>query len=222
MEYIDLTHTLSEAIPTWDGSCGFSLSINTDYKDCTPPDLFRTQKIMCGAGIGTHIDAPAHVLPGGQTIDALKLDNLIANCVVIDVSNDANESYMIMPEAIERFEKEYGQIPAQSFVIFYTGWDTHWEDRDAYNNNHMFPSVDVATAELLLKRNITGVGIDTLSCDRGDNGFPVHQAILQAGKYLVENIANAKLLPPAGSKVFIFPMKIENATEAPVRLIAVI
>lgn len=48
----------------------------------------------------------------------------------------------------------------------------------------------------------------------------MHRAILGADKYLVENVANAKLLPPTGAKVLVLPIKIKDATEAPIRLIA--
>ena len=81
---IDLTHSLSNNIPSWDGKADFELSIVTDYKDCTPPDLFRTQKINASVSLGTHMDAPAHVIPGGRTIDKLTLEELVVNCVVID------------------------------------------------------------------------------------------------------------------------------------------
>ena len=40
---IDLTHTLTSSIPTWDGDCGFELTRSCDYSDCTAPDLFRIQ-----------------------------------------------------------------------------------------------------------------------------------------------------------------------------------
>ena len=73
LKAIDLTHTLSSQIPSWDGSCGFELSVITDYKDCTPPNLFRIQKMQCNNGIGTHIDAPAHIIKNGRTIDKLNL-----------------------------------------------------------------------------------------------------------------------------------------------------
>ena len=219
---IDLTHRLLPEAPSWDGSCAFELSIDTDYKDCTSPNLFRTQKINMSAGLGTHIDAPAHVIPGGRTIDKLTMEELVTDCVVIDVSSEADAVCMIMPNAIEKFEKEHGEIKPNSFVIFYTGWDKRWGNREKYHNNHKFPSVDLSTAKLLLKRNIAGIGIDTLSVDTGANGFPVHHAILGADKYLVENVANVKELPPTGAKSLVLPMKIKDGTESPVRLIALI
>lgn len=220
IEIIDLTHTLSGDVPTWDGSCGFDLSINTDYKDCTPPDLFRTQKISCGTGIGTHMDAPAHCFQGSKTIDMFEMENLATDCVVIKVDSVADENFIIMPEVVEQFEKEHGQIQPNTFIIFYTGWSKYWPDKEKYRNNLQFPSVHENTAKLLLERDIVGLGVDTLSADTGKGGFPVHRAILGAGKYLVENIANAGAMPVVGAKILVFPMKIKDATEAPVRLVA--
>jgi kynurenine formamidase len=219
---IDLTHSLSTEIPTWDGNCGFELFIDTDYKDCTPPDLFRTNKIKCNAGIGTHMDSPAHAIPDERTIDKLSMEELVTDCVVIDVSSETKEDYIAMPEVVEKFEKENRKINPGTFVIFYTGWDKYWETPEKYRNDYKFPSIHESTAQLLIERNITGIGTDTLSADTGVAGFPVHRTILGAGKYLVENIANAKELPSTGAKIFVLPMKIKGATEAPVRLVALI
>ncbi|MEI6660290.1 MAG: cyclase family protein [bacterium] len=221
-KYVDLTHKLSPDIPSWDGSCCFNLSINTDYKDCIPPDLFRTQSINCTTSIGTHMDAPAHVIPGGRTIDQLTLGELISECIMIDVSKEADEEYLIMPYVVEDFEKEHGTIKPGSFVIFYTGWSNNWSNSDKYKNNFKWPSIDPTTAELLINRNISGIGTDTFSVDTGKSGFPVHRIILGADKYLVENIANVSELPPTGSKVFVLPMNIKDGTEASIRIIALI
>lgn len=219
---IDLTHSLSDSVPSWDGKPDFELSTVTDYKDCAPPDLFRTQKINSSVSLGTHIDSPAHVVPGGRTIEKLTIEELVADCVLVDVSHEADENYVVMPSAIEKFEKEYGEIPDNSLVIFYTGWSKHWKTPEKYHNNHVFPSVDISTAEMLLKRNVIGLGIDTFSCDTGKSGFPVHRAILGADKYLIENVANAEQLPITEAKTLVLPMKIKDATEAPIRLVALI
>lgn len=65
---IDLSHPLDSLIPTWEGDCGFSKSILLDYSDCTTNPQFRVQSIKMHAGIGTHIDAPAHYVQNGQTV----------------------------------------------------------------------------------------------------------------------------------------------------------
>ena len=219
MKFIDLTHSLTNDIPFWDGDCGFSLSVVTDYTDCTPPDLFRTQRVNMPVGLGTHMDSPAHVSPGAKTIDQLELHDLVIDCIVISIS-DASEDFVATPELVEQFEKEHGKIPEHSFVIFNFGWNKRWPDIETYRNNFTFPTVHESTAKLLLERNIAGLGVDTLSADNGSAGFPVHRAILGAGKYLVENVANLDEVPPMGAKIMVMPIKIKDGTEAPIRLVA--
>lgn len=221
-KFIDLTHALSSDIPHWDAECCFSLQVACDYKDCAPPNRFRTQTITAKAGIGTHVDAPAHCIEGGMTIDGLALSNLMTDCVVIHVDDQADEKYLVMPGVIHAFEKKHGKIPQNAFVIFYTGWDVHWNTPKKYRNDLQFPSIHEDTAKLLLERDIAGIGIDTLSPDAGGKDFPVHRVILGAGKYLVENVAHAKDVPATGAQIIIAPMKIHEGTEAPVRLVAIV
>jgi kynurenine formamidase len=219
---IDLTHTLTPTIPSWDGGCCFSTSIFLDYKDCVAPNLVRVQEIKGKAGSGTHMDAPAHFIEGGKTIDLLDLKELMTDCVVIRPGHEADENYLVMPVDIESFEKAHGKIEPGTFVIFHTGWDKYWNTPDKFKNDLKFPSVHPDTAKILLERNVSGIGIDTLSPDAVGDDFPVHVLILGAGKYIVENIANAGQLPAKGAKVLIMPIKIESGTEAPIRLVGII
>lgn len=220
LKIIDLTHTLSPQTPSWDGSCGFEHETSIDYEDFSTEAKFRVQTIKMHAGIGTHMDAPSHCFKNAKNIADLALETLITSCIVIDVSSKSHERYLATPEDIKTFEKTHRQIPKGAFVIFYTGWDKHWSTPEQYRNNHIFPSVSKEAAQLLLERDVAGLGIDTLSPDRPDSGFPVHQEILGAGKYIVENIANASKLPPIGSYSFALPIKVAGGTEAPIRLIA--
>ena len=219
---IDLTHTLSSDIPTWGGGCDFTLELTLDYKECTPPNFFRKHTIReSQSGVGTHMDAPAHCIPGGKTIDQLSLENLAVDCVVIK-KIDADENHIFQPESIEAFEKAHGRIPENSLVLFCSGWDARWSDPKKYRNDLKFPSIHEDTAKLLMERNVAGVGVDTLSADAIGNDFPVHRTVLGAGKYLVENVANAQDLPETGARIFVMPIKIKEGSEAPIRLIALI
>jgi len=218
---VDLTHGLSSNTPTWDGACGFDHRIREDYN---PKDVckFRTHKIAMNEGIGTHMDSPAHCFPNGKRIHELDPADLAVPCVVIDVSDRANEAYLLSAGDIEKFENSRGRIPERSFVIARTGWGKRWENPGKYRNDLKFPAISKEAALLFLKRDVVGIGIDTLSPDRPDSGFPVHVEILGAGKYIVENIANAQALPPMGCYTVALPMKIVDGTEAPVRLIALL
>ena len=219
---IDLTHIISSTSPSWEGGCGFQHQVILNYADCTTPVQFKVQKINMYAGLGTHIDAPAHCIPCGKTVDELKLDELIAPCIVIDVSKQAHESWQLSHKDIRQFEREHDQIGDGAFVIVRTGWDQYWNEPEKYRNHLQFPSISLDAAELLLERKIAGLGIDTLSPDTPGSGYPVHEAILGAGKYIVENVANSSELPPRDSFSLALPIRTEGGTEAPMRLIGLI
>jgi kynurenine formamidase len=219
--FIDLTHTLTSGIPQWGVDCGFQCCVHLDYADGNMDTTFCVQKLEMYAGIGTHMDAPAHCIPGASTIDVINFDQLIVPCAMIDVSTKADEKYSVTCDDIEAFEAQYGKIVQGTFVIIYTSWDKYWE-QPSYRNNLVFPSVSQQAADLLVARDIVGLGIDTLSPDRPNSGFPVHQIVLGAGKYIIENIANASQLPAKGAYIAALPIKIKGGTEAPVRLIGIV
>lgn len=220
LTFIDLTHSLTPEMPSWNGSCGFEHVLKDDY-DPSAPYQFRTYDIHMQAGMGTHLDAPAHCFPGGRSAADLDLNECIAPCIVINISDQSHERYRLSPQDIEAFEAQHGTIPSGCFVIVYTGWEQHWNSPEQYRNDHVFPSISKEAAALLLEHQIVGLGIDTLSPDRPEDGFPVHHLVLGADKYIVENIANASKLPPVGAYTLALPLKIQGGTEAPLRLIGV-
>ena len=225
---IDLTHPLNSNIPTWEGSCGFKKTIMGDYEDSLSRTSFQFQCLEMKAGIGTHMDAPCHCIKGGKSIADISLEELILPLIVIDVSSRAHETYEISADDIKKFEDANGKIPSGSLVVGYTGWSQHWNEPSKYRNADAngevhFPSFNKKTAEILLDRDISGLAIDTLSPDVGLKGyFPVHELFLGAGKYLIENVANAHLLPPFGAYGIVLPLKVSKGAEAPVRFIAFI
>lgn len=217
---IDLTHEIHSTIPTWDLTSGFTIKTMRDYHQCTTEVKFRSQSFELRASAGTHLDAPSHCFEGRSDISSIPLQQLIAPCVLIDVSMHMKQDYKVSLLDIEKFEDKHGQVPVDAFVIFYTGWSKFWHEPKKYHNNLQFPSVSKEVAYLLIEKNVIGIGIDTLSPDCDEKNFSVHSMMLSANKYIVENIAHADQLPPVGSTIFIIPLKIKDAAECPVRLFA--
>lgn len=218
--FIDLTHTLSPDVPHWGVDPAFKYNSRLIESVESESDVkFRVQRLDMSSGIGTHMDAPSHCFEHMSPIDAIPLQSLISECRVIDVSDNTNEHYSVSVDDIKSFEKKHGAIPKGSFVIIYTGWSQRWQQPDKYRNEKIFPNISIDAAKLLISRDIVGLGIDTLSPDAFGSNFPVHRLILGAGKYIVENVANANLLDATGNYIFALPMKIKDGTEAPMRLI---
>ena len=221
-KFIDLTYSIYKDMPSWNGRCGFSSEIKMDYDEGVRVMLYK-----CHAGIGTHMDSPSHFFEGAANIADVPVEDLIVPACIIDVSSKAHADYMIITKDIIDFEKQHGNIPERSLVVGYTGCGKRWPDVRAYRNpdetGHMhFPGFAADTAELLLERRCVGIGIDTLSPDGSNMEFPVHQHILGAGKYILENVANLELMPKVGAYIIALPIKVKEGTEAAIRAIGLV
>jgi kynurenine formamidase len=111
----------------------------------------------------------------------------------------------------------------------YTGWDYRWNRPKEFHNVASdglphFPGFSLEAAEFLVKtREVVGLGIDTMSVDKGaTTTYPVHQFTSKASVYHLENVANLGLVPPSGATVVVAPVKLENGSGAPVRLLALV
>lgn len=218
-ELIDLTHVLESTIPTWNGACGFNQDVRVDYDDCEGDTKFRVMTLRSNAGIGTHMDAPSHCFKGGLFVHDFELKDLCMPCVVIDVSAKADARYSLTIEDVMAFESAHDIIARGSCVMVRTGWEKWWCEPEKYRNDLVFPSVSVEAARFLAERGVTALGIDTLSSDRPEDGFKVHQIFLGSGKILIENVTNLQKMPSMGSFVMCLPLNIKGGTEAPVRLV---
>lgn len=226
VKFIDLSQVIDENSPVWPGSTSFTQNVVMDYGQ----QGFRVCDIHSTAGIGTHVDAPAHTVQGGRTIDQLLLQELIAPACVIDVRQVVKESAdtILMPEMITNWENKYGRITRGSVVLVLTGWSQYWSHSEKYLNTELdgkmhFPGLGKEAIELLLERDIGGVGIDTLSVDAAnDQEMSAHKLLLANDIFLVENLMNLDRLPAFGGIVFVLPVKYAHSAEAPARVFAVI
>lgn len=217
---VDLTHGLNPTIPSWQGGCGFKPEIKLDYKE---DELsFRVQKISMHAGIGTHMDAPSHCIPHGANIADIEVNQLLSPAVVIKAPPEVSPDFSFTVDDVLEYEKSYGIIAPGSCVLFYSSWDRYWLEPLKYRNDHQFPSLHGDIGPLLVERGVSGVGIDTLSPDRPSDGFPIHESLLGSGRYILENVAHLGQLPAQGALLIALPLKFEQGTESPARVVALV
>lgn len=220
MKLIDLTHTLTENIPVFGEKCDFHLQTRKNI-ETDEPVSFLIQHLQMSAGTGTHLDAPAHIKSDGHGVHDIPVETLLSPLIVIDISAQAKANFLLSVSHIQDFESLYGQIAPNSFVLVYTGWDQFWGTPD-FRNNLQFPSISAEAAKLLLERNIVGLGIDTLSPDCPQSGYPVHALVLGQDKYILECVANAGQMPCQGAYILVAPLKLKDGAEAPARVFGLI
>lgn len=226
---IDLTWTLNEKNPYWPGGGyqPFALkTIATLEKDGVNSKAFSMPEHL-----GTHIDAPNHFERDQPSVADISPQNLIGEGVLIDITPrvETDHDTMLTVDDIEDWEKKHGRINDGSIVLLRTGWGRFFTNYSRYKNQDAtgrlhFPAFSAEAARMLVKsRNVRGIGIDTLSIDRGiSKKFLVHHIVNGAGRYGLENVANLEKLPPRGFHLIVAPIRIETGTGGPARIFAIL
>jgi len=184
--------------------------------------------------VGTHLDAPAHYLEGGKSIEQLAVDQIIGEAIVVDVKVkvEADPDYLVTVEDILDWEKANGTIPDDSIILFNTGLANVWPDKIKYTGTDKkgnegvaelkTPGIHSEAATFLAKeRRIKAVGIDSTSFDNSrQSDRRSHRILFENDIPGIENIANLDELPAKGAYLFGLPMKIKGGSGAPIRVIA--
>ncbi|MFI5776194.1 cyclase family protein [Nocardia sp. NPDC051570] len=224
---VDLTHTLTPQLPMWPGSPSF-VAVPVAWHAAGG---FAQQALALWEHTGTHIDAPLHRTPGGASVDRLAAEDLVAPLIVIDISaraaTDADTTLTLAD--IDDFEARHGRIPPRAFVALHSGWEQRLPIAAAFVNldpggTPHAPGFDARAAEFLVtQRDIVGAGVDTLSLDHASSReFGAHTAVLGAGRYGVEMLANLGAVPPVGATVVVGAPKHAGGTGGPCRVLALL
>ncbi len=222
---VDIGHALGPDNPAWPGDeKPFEATSNATYEK----DGYFTRKFTSLEHFGTHLDAPAHFVKGGWTVDQIPVGRLYGPAVVLDVRAESGRDadYRLAPEKITQWEARNGPIPRGAIVVMCTDWAARWPDTERYRNMDPkgvmhFPGYSVETVKVLIQRGVVGLTIDTLSVDYGPSkDFPVHQLSHGAGLYHVENLADVSWLPEANAYLIVAPINLEGGSGGPARVFA--
>jgi kynurenine formamidase len=164
--------------------------------------------------IGTHVDAPAHQIAGGDTLDDIPLTRLVTDVLTIDVSRRPPG-----PLPLSELEPHMGDV-RRGDVVFLFSDNARNYGSDAYWTGWSYP--DAACARALIELGISAIGFDGPSADPVDSTtYELHRVWLSAGRMIVENVANLDQLPER-AQIVMAPLKLQGANGAPVRLIALV
>lgn len=231
---VDLTHAFNPGTLYWPTSPGGFELQQLAYGNTPGGWFYSSYAFASPEHGGTHLDAPIHFAAGKRTNDQIPLDQLINHAVVLDISARAAtdpDAMLTVPE-VNAFETEHGRIRAGALVLLRTGWDRHWGNRLAYFGDSTpgdasrlhFPGFSPEAARLLVnERGIGGLGVDTPSIDAGaSTDFMVHRILMEQDGIGLENLKDLDQLPATGTILLALPMKIENGSGGPVRVVAMV
>ena len=197
----DLSPPLGPRIAVWPGDVPFTRKVTET------PDGTTFSSIATTVHLGSHADAPLHMVPGALPIDAVPLGTWIGPCQVVEAR--------VPPRGRVRLE-DLAEEPGAPRLLVKTGTFT---ERERFTGD--FAGLDPSLAAGLAARGVVLVGIDTPSVDPyEDHGYAAHRALVAAGVMWLEGLVLADV-PPGRYDLAALPLRIEGGDGSPVRAVLV-
>jgi len=241
VKIVDLTNTLSPdfpviILPPEFGQCEqFKMETLSRYDGNGP--AWYWNNISMNEHTGTHFDAPAHWVTGknipNNTVETIPVKDFVAPAVVINISEEAkiNPDFLLTKEYLVEWEKIHGKIPPKNWIALRTDW-YKLVGTEKYLNMHEdgahSPGPDKSAIEFLVfERDCLGLAVETIGTDAGqafdfDPPLPAHSILHGNGRYGLQCLKNLDKLPTFGSIIIANPLKIEQGSGSPLRVLALV
>lgn len=198
----DISMPITEEIPVWKGRNEKKpkFTIESDFERGTVYE----SGIHMNMHTGTHLDRTLHILPDGNRMDSLKLEELITECRVLDLTE--------VTQQITEADLRSKMILPGEFLLLKT--------RNSYEAilEKEFVYLEKSGAEYLAGIPVCGVGIDALGIERDQPGHVTHIALMRKGIHILEGLRLAEIRE-GRYQLIALPLHIPNAEAAPVRAI---
>ena len=161
---VDLSHPWGVHTPPWVGYP----STKIYYWQRLSGSGVVSQFIETTLHMGTHLDAPMHMVPKGDDIASLPLNWLYGDGVIIDISDEVGDWDIIKPE---HFTKKI-EIRPGDILIYHTGYHHYYtgepeQDEERYMLKH--PGGYLEMANWLVDMKIRWTAFDCGSADHPMN-----------------------------------------------------
>jgi len=202
---IDISTPLDEHTPAYPGDTVFIRSVVSTIG--AEGEGYNLSTIAMSAHSGTHIDAPAHFLAKGKTIDQIPPRRWLSSALVIDTEG----TQPVRAEDLER----HGIRTGDSVILKANSRrsaDAHPDD---------FASLSLDAASFLVSKKINLVGIDALSIEAYDDpAWPVHRKLLRNGILILEGL-RLRHVAPGRYTLVATPLHITGGDGAPARALLI-
>ena len=166
---------------------------------------------------GTHMDAPRHFLPDGNTLDQQALDVLVGPALVVDLS-PVRPRELIM---VDHLSAVFDAIRPGSRLLLRTDWHQRYRT-PAYRDE--LPRISLELAEWLVAQEVALIGVEPPSVADVNNLqelTSVHQTLFRGGVVIVEGLAHLDQITSPTVEFIALPLRILGGDGCPVRAVAV-
>lgn len=192
-KYIDISRKIFNGMKRYPSDPNVEIGVFKSIKNGNSCNL---RKLVLGTHIGTHVDAPFHILNKGRTVDAIKINDLICDVIIAN----AGEVFS------DKFFDSVGPGPARVRGVLFKG-----------SGNQS--ALTIKEAKELKRHGMKVVGTENMSIEEmSDKRHPVHRYLLKNGIIIIEGL-DLKSVKRGCYRLICLPLKIKNGDGAPARAV---
>jgi len=196
----DISMTIEEGMQVWKNYEAKKPRIENvqNHDQGKPHESLLTMNVHTG----THVDAPLHMLAGGETIETISLERLVGPARVLDLTH-AKEC--ITKEDLEPFAIQKGER-----IMLKTS--------SSYSEEFLLDFVFLREdgARYLADIGVGLVATDALGIERAQAEYPTHRTLMRGDVIIVEGL-RLKDVPAGNYTLVIAPLKMTGIDAAPAR-----
>jgi arylformamidase len=209
MKILDISVPISSNLPVWPGDPRIVLE---RYRSICKGDMSNDSKLACSVHAGTHVDAPAHFIENGSTVEQLPLGILIGPALVAELP----ETEAITADDLGKLDLQ----PEVTRLLLKTKNSALWTDLE-HRFNPNFTALTSGAAEWLVHNGIRLVGIDYLSVQLfGEAEALTHRILLEAGVVILEGL-DLHEIRPGSYRLICLPISLVGSDGAPTRAVLI-
>lgn len=191
MTLIDLSMAIEDGMPVYPGDAETRIE---PLGGELGREGWTAHHIQMSLHAGTHVEAPAHSVPGGKVLSDYPLERFCGPATVIEW-------------------EEIGRRPLFTEILFVrTGFDRWWGE-DRYFSP---PSLTIEGARWIVEQGVKLVGFDIISV----GGLEIHRALQEKDLLIVEMLRNLDAVLHRPLDVYLFPLRIPGKEASPIRAVA--
>jgi kynurenine formamidase len=215
MDVIDLTGLIEEGM--WLDNPWITPPTIEPVAKINGPGGFDAHRFTLSTILGTYLEASAHLLPNGETIDQVAPERFIRPACVIQLP-DLQPRQAISAQDLQ----SAGPVPQPGeAVLVATGWDRRW-NRPGFVEDGPFFKLDAM--QWLLDHGAAIIGADLPSFDNPRAPEGVVRLLFDAGRLLLApliNLRDAARLNTPHPWLVALPLKIKGVCGTPCRALLV-
>lgn len=206
MKTYDISVPITADMPVWPGDPAVRME---RVRKIEEGDNANVTHVSLSAHTGTHVDAPYHFLPEGDTLESVPLKLMMGRSYVLHLPDVDLITAKVLKQAV---------IPQRTRrVLFKTRNSDIWtQGEKSFQPDFVALSPD--GAQYLVDRGIKLVGIDYLSIAPYKQSRPTHEILLKNGVFILEGV-NLSEVSEGRYTLYCLPLNFQGVDGSPARAI---